>query len=148
MVKYKIAEQITYDQRGSRWEIDTNFSLQRKTLTILDFITPYLLQESTDDVLSNVIKNSFKVNAKIQAGKLFNIKKFRYHKIIVENKHLEIESWNLSVDSNDIEIVIADLNIMGIIEPGIKKRAIRDRSKYWKLTELGLELYKNRRKIP
>lgn len=66
-------------------------------------------------------------------------------KRVVKNL-LKISLWKTSPNRSDLESITASLNIDGLIEPDLKKRPIRDKEKYWVLTEYGLAVYKQNRK--
>lgn len=41
---------------------------------------------------------------------------------------------------------MADLNVLGIIQPSLKKHSVKDENEYWALTEEGKELFKEVRR--
>jgi hypothetical protein len=89
---------------------------------LLKFIGPLLSNEASEDELK---------------GRLSNLCIYGE-----EIKYEEVKDRIVSRGfyDNKFDDVILQFRALGIIEPGQKKRAISDKSRYWRLTEYGDEL--------
>lgn len=53
---------------------------------------------------------------------------------------------NSATPANTVRKILADLNVLEIIQPSLKKHSVKDENEYWALTEEGKELFKEVRR--
>ena len=105
-------------QYQNKWSDHTDFSL----LQIFNLLAPDLMIEASTE-------------------------KCRYYLgfMLKPNKEKEINSTN-STPKNRIKEILADLNVLEIIEPSKRKHILSDKNEYWTLTTEGKKLFKEVRR--
>jgi len=103
-----------YYQYGREWTDKTDFSL----MEIFNLLAPELIIENSAKYCSRFVGLMLAPNAD---------KKIR-------------QDW--PTPSNTIRKILADLNVLDIIQPSLKKHSIKDENEYWSLTSEGKKLFK------
>lgn len=101
-------------ERGREWEDYTEFTFYK----LFKLLAPELMVEKSTNDTAGFIGRILKPN---------------------ENKQVR-NTW--AVPSNKLKEFFADLSVLGLVEPSIKNRSVKDDKDYWKLTIEGKKLYK------
>lgn len=113
-LKHNKRSMAFYYLLGREWEDNTEFTL----LEIFDLLAPKLMME---------------ISVKYCADYL--------GLMLHPNKDREIRpDWG--TPSNSVQKILADLNVLEIIQPSPKKHSIKDENEYWSLADKGKKLFK------
>lgn len=115
---------------GQRYNVRNYEASNRlKFREIFAATSPFLMDEAQDDVIKDAIDN------------LIATEFSEYY--IKETECEIVKDFSLTPDS--LQTIKVQMVALGLIEKGIKKRQIQDRSTYWKLTQRGeIEMMKER----
>jgi len=114
MLKHNKRSISFYYSYGKSWENTSEFTL----LEIFNYLAPELMIENSTIKCANYL------------GQMLN----------PENKRKVRNEW--PIPSNSTRRILADLNVLEIIQPSPKKHSIKDDNEYWSLTEAGKKLFK------
>lgn len=105
-------------KNARKWNDPSEFTL----LEIFNLLAPELMIENSAKHCSNYIGSMLKPN---------------------NDKELRLE-W--PTPSNTVKKILADFNVLDIIQPSNKKHSVKDKNEYWTLTEEGKRLFKEVRR--